>query len=56
MVANAPEDHVARLFAADRGIQPEHLFQHVFVSHRGAQHPDAKPGQRLFEAKICHDC
>ena len=48
------EEDVAGLLAAEGRVVLLHLFQHVAVAHRRAQHADAAALERGFEAHVGH--
>ena len=45
---------VARLLAAERRVVLLHLFEHVAVAHRRAQHANAAALERRFKAHVRH--
>ena len=49
-----PKDDVTRLFPAERGVPPQHLFEHILVADRRANHFDSEPAERLLQPEIRH--
>ena len=48
------EDNVAALFAAEVEISRNHFFNHVTISHFGANHSAAVGRERFVQAKVTH--